>query len=575
MKYLLSYLLIIVSLVSFSQDEKGNDKTVTVTVSGQGATQDAAKQSALRNAIEQAFGTFISSNTEILNDELVKDEIVSVSNGNIQKFDILSEVQTPNGEWSNTVKAIVSVSKLTSFCESKGIKVEFKGGLFAINIKQQQLNEQNEIAAIDNMCQVLRDISDKSFDFEIQPSDPLQKGDKWEVPVTITVKPNSNFSNYNEYFSNTLNGISLSVEEVQNYTKLNKKVYSIVFVSTINDKEIHRVYYIRTNRAIRNIISSIYYIKNSILNFNISNGISKNKGCKLVKDESFSILNDLINKRFEPILENRCRNSICFKNSYTEPYNYINFLSNFNIQCYKINNNSWLQDYLNSNIEISKCDVAISFSQIQISKELISFKYSDVLDLNDVSKITEYKITKNNSSEKFISIYNFEKQLYIDISNIKNENYKNSLKSKLITLNKSKRTYNDFIQETNRFSQSIVMKNPNVGSKLYKKIHSLSQIIATNISENRFTQGYNSFSIIDKSYNDFIKYVSNIVKDDDYPYSLENFKNRALKIGDIRMPSDGYWLPSEVNYFKKQLTPYIDAQNKEKIQTLINKFINQ
>ena len=48
--------------VSFAQE----DKTVTLTVSGQGQTQDEAKQNALRNAIEQAFGTFISSNTEIL-----------------------------------------------------------------------------------------------------------------------------------------------------------------------------------------------------------------------------------------------------------------------------------------------------------------------------------------------------------------------------------------------------------------------------------------------------------------------------------------------------------------------------
>ena len=31
------------------------DKTVTITVSGSGKTQDAAKQSALRSAIEQAF----------------------------------------------------------------------------------------------------------------------------------------------------------------------------------------------------------------------------------------------------------------------------------------------------------------------------------------------------------------------------------------------------------------------------------------------------------------------------------------------------------------------------------------
>jgi hypothetical protein len=45
---------------SIAQDA---DKTVSITVSGSGKTQEEAKQVALRSAIEQAFGTFISSKT--------------------------------------------------------------------------------------------------------------------------------------------------------------------------------------------------------------------------------------------------------------------------------------------------------------------------------------------------------------------------------------------------------------------------------------------------------------------------------------------------------------------------------
>ena len=124
---------------------------MTLVVNGQGKTPDDAKQSALRNAIEQAFGTFISSKTDILNDQLIKDEIVSVSNGNIQKFEILSEGQMTDGSYYSTLKATVSGSKLTSFCESKGISVEFKGALFSFNIKQQIINEENELKAIQDI----------------------------------------------------------------------------------------------------------------------------------------------------------------------------------------------------------------------------------------------------------------------------------------------------------------------------------------------------------------------------------------------------------------------------------------
>ena len=75
---------------------------------------EEAKTNALRSAIEQAFGTFISSKTEILNDNLVKDEVVSVANGNIQKFDVVSQVEIPNNGFAITLNVIVSINKLTS-----------------------------------------------------------------------------------------------------------------------------------------------------------------------------------------------------------------------------------------------------------------------------------------------------------------------------------------------------------------------------------------------------------------------------------------------------------------------------
>ena len=91
MKQMLIFLImLVITFDTIAQDEK----TVTLTVSGQGKTQDEAKQVALRSAIEQAFGAFISSHTEVVNDNLVKDEIISVSNGNIQKYEIISESST-------------------------------------------------------------------------------------------------------------------------------------------------------------------------------------------------------------------------------------------------------------------------------------------------------------------------------------------------------------------------------------------------------------------------------------------------------------------------------------------------
>ena len=59
---------------------------VSLVVSGEGKNKEEATFNALRSAIEQAYGTFVSANTTILNDQLVADEIVSLSSGNIKKY---------------------------------------------------------------------------------------------------------------------------------------------------------------------------------------------------------------------------------------------------------------------------------------------------------------------------------------------------------------------------------------------------------------------------------------------------------------------------------------------------------
>lgn len=100
------------------------DKIVTLSVTGNGNTIEEAKTNAQFPAIEQTFGAFISSKTEILNDVLVKDEIVSISKGHIQNFDIISEIETPKGDFVTTLSAVLSITNLIKFVESKGYSIE-------------------------------------------------------------------------------------------------------------------------------------------------------------------------------------------------------------------------------------------------------------------------------------------------------------------------------------------------------------------------------------------------------------------------------------------------------------------
>lgn len=283
------FLIVIIALMTNTSIQQG-DKTITLTVSGQGNTRDEAKQNALRNAIELAFGTFISSNTAILNNDLVKDEIVSISNGNIIDFKILSELETPDGGWANIVKTVVSVTQLTSFCENKGIAVEFKGGLFAIHVKQQQFNEENEIKSLDNMCKVLKEIQNKSFNFKIRVTEPTKTADDiYSVPITVYVKSNENFSKIYNYLNSNLKGLSMSKEEIEQYKKMNKSFYTLALILSSfennNDCSLN-IYYVRTKESFQKIIELIYSFKSSLLSFELSNGYENKTGDDILNERN-------------------------------------------------------------------------------------------------------------------------------------------------------------------------------------------------------------------------------------------------------------------------------------------------
>ena len=236
MKRIIPFFLL---LCFFTDVKASDDNTVTLITSGQGKTQDEAKQNALRNAIEQAFGAFISSHTEIVNDNLVKDEIISVSNGNIQKYEVISESLLPNNlGYSTTLKTIVSISKLTSFCESKGMKIEIQGSLFAFNVIQKELSVANEKKALEELIYLASKIAPKMFDYTITSSDPIkneilnnnkeyQNLKPFSLPIKVTILINKNWEEFYRILDNALEALALLDSEQEDLKKMNIKYYSV------------------------------------------------------------------------------------------------------------------------------------------------------------------------------------------------------------------------------------------------------------------------------------------------------------------------------------------------------------
>jgi hypothetical protein len=242
--------LVFLATFLLSMFSYGQITEVSINVSSTGITEEAAKSSALRLAIEQAFGTFVSSRSEILNDSLVEDQIVSISNGNIKKFEVLSSLYLADQKvYLITVNATVSLDKLASFVQSKGYNdVSFDGGGFAMNLKIQRFNETSEKTAISNLLEQGLLISENIFDRELKIGSPILESEvnstipKYKIKLSVSTKLNQNWNEYYEYFKKTLLKISMSNEEQVTYTELNKKIYRYVFLDKYSEiiKEIDR-----------------------------------------------------------------------------------------------------------------------------------------------------------------------------------------------------------------------------------------------------------------------------------------------------------------------------------------------
>ena len=196
------------------QDVDVEKDDAVLVVLGEGSTKDDATKVALRSAIEQAFGTFVSSNTAILNDNLVKDDIITVSSGNVKSFKYISEIQK-DGKWYVTLQAIVSIGKLTSYVQQKGGETELAGATFAMDIKMKKLYKQNEEVALKHLMEELKVIVPQMFDFSIEASSPRASWTshgKYCSDLKVTVRTNKNYTIARELIWNTLGALCLKNE---------------------------------------------------------------------------------------------------------------------------------------------------------------------------------------------------------------------------------------------------------------------------------------------------------------------------------------------------------------------------
>ena len=234
-KILLIAFLSIVYLQANAQ--KSNDE-VTLVVSATASTEDEAIKTALRSAIEQTYGTFVSANTTLLNDELVKDEIVTISSGNIKEYNKIESYENTNGQISVVLKATVCISKLVTYAKSKGASTEFAGASFAMNMKMLELNKEAEEKALINLLLFIKESLPSAFDRNIQFIDPSipRRFDFYDNGTGRVLLPCTYEPNYEENDNVSDDDMILNKEDINWAQNVAEECYEMsILISYVNN----------------------------------------------------------------------------------------------------------------------------------------------------------------------------------------------------------------------------------------------------------------------------------------------------------------------------------------------------
>lgn len=219
-KTLLVALLVLLSGLTFASDE------VSIVVSSDGATKDEAIKMALRSAIEQTFGAFVSSNSTVLNDQLVNDEIVSLSNGNVKSYEILTESALPNNRYFITLRATICMNKLVNYINSnsKSSMVEVNMDAFDKNIRLAEMNRIAERKVFENVISQIKSI-ENMFDFDLQLGEPKVKDGSYVISGKVLVRYNQNTDVAIQLLREALEQLKMSESEVAQYESMGLRYY--------------------------------------------------------------------------------------------------------------------------------------------------------------------------------------------------------------------------------------------------------------------------------------------------------------------------------------------------------------
>jgi TonB family protein len=140
-KITLIFLSLLVSIVAAAQS---SCDIVTLVVTGEGATKEAAIQEAKLSSVRQAYAKLVSADASKLTDEIVMDSEIM----NARPIVIMD---MPNGGKEITLLTSINIPNLINYARSKGFPTEIAAAVLTKRMRKFELQKDNELFALNTL----------------------------------------------------------------------------------------------------------------------------------------------------------------------------------------------------------------------------------------------------------------------------------------------------------------------------------------------------------------------------------------------------------------------------------------
>ncbi|HBA89071.1 MAG TPA: hypothetical protein DCZ75_14140 [Geobacter sp.] len=187
----LTWTILIISLflcqcLVASADEP--EKVEKVVVTGVGVDANRARQNAIRNAVEQVIGTYVSSETMVKDSALIKDEILTYSGGYVKESRVVSTEES-DGLMSVKLEALVVSTLVKQKIQNLNIAMKKVDGGSLFGTASSKIDEIKN--ASDFLAKVLKKYPQSAYVIQVEKpeivsTDPISKKAEVAVPMTLS-----------------------------------------------------------------------------------------------------------------------------------------------------------------------------------------------------------------------------------------------------------------------------------------------------------------------------------------------------------------------------------------------------